>query len=107
MSKVGQQVLVSPHTKERVLALAIVRQEAQAEVWRWLVEKALPGLERTHAGLLEELREAFERMDVEPAAALRDMAAVKARDDGTRRTLSLADLRTANGGWLERYPWGG
>lgn len=96
MAKVAQQVLISPHAKERILACAVVRQEAQAEVNRWLIEAALPALEQTHASLLRELRATLDRLGVNHAAALADMAETRLRPDGTRRRLTLADIRNAD-----------
>jgi hypothetical protein len=49
-NKVGTQLLVSPHTRERILALAIVRKERLAEVSRVALEgSGLKGLERQHS----------------------------------------------------------
>lgn len=106
MAKVGQQVLVSPHVKTDILALAVVRQESQAEVTRWMIDLALPQAQQSHASVLGELHAALERMKVEPALALADMAEVKLRADGTRRRLTLADLKTAEGAWRARYVFG-
>lgn len=106
MAKVGQQVLISEHVKERILALSVVRQESQAEVTRWLIEAALPQLEQGHGTALGELLTALDRMKVDRAAALADMAEVKLRPDGTRRRLVLADLKTAEGAWRVRYVFG-
>jgi hypothetical protein len=106
VAKVGQQVLISPHNKEKILALAVVRQESQAEITRWLIDAALPQLEHAHAGHLNELMNALERMKVDPAEALADMAEVKLRSDGSRRRLTLADLKTADGAWRARYVFG-
>ena len=106
MAKVGQQVLVSPLEKQRILACSIVRQESQAEVTRWLIEAALPQLEHAHASALAELRTALSGMNVDVAEALADMAEVKVRADGTRRRLTLADLKTADGAWRVRYVFG-
>ncbi len=106
MAKVGQQVLISPHAKQDILALAIVRQESQAEVTRTLIEGALPRLQHSHTAALDELRAALERMKVDVGEALADMAEVKVRADGSRRRLTLADLRTADGAWRARYVFG-
>lgn len=107
MAKVGQQVLISPHEKEQILALAVVRQESQAEITRWLITAALPRLEGAHANALNELMTALERMKVDPGEALADMAEVKLRDDGTRRRLTVRDLKTADGkDWRARYVFG-
>lgn len=106
MAKVGQQVLVSPHVKQDILALAIVRQESQAEITRTLVESALPRLQHAHTSALEELRTALAGMKVDVAEALADMAEVKVRADGSRRRLTLNDLKTAEGTWRARYVFG-
>src|SRR3954466_9702600 len=66
-NKTGTQLLLSPHVKTRGQALAVVRQEAVAEVWRILIEQALPGMESTHAGQLADLHEALDSMKVEYA----------------------------------------
>jgi len=84
----------------------VVRQESQAEVVRWLIEAALPQLEPAHAGVLGELLAALDRMKVNRYTALADMAEVKLRADGSRRRLTLADLKTADGGWRARYVFG-
>jgi hypothetical protein len=65
VNKVGTQLLMSPHEKARGQALAAVRQESVAEIWRFLIRQALPGMERAHAGQLEDLRKAFEHMGVD------------------------------------------
>lgn len=107
MAKVGQQVLISPHEKTEILACAVVRQESQAEITRWLIAAALPQLKHAHASALSELMTALERMKVDPAEALADMAEVKLRDDGTRRRLTVRDLKTADGReWRARYVFG-
>ena len=55
-NKVGTQLLVSPHTLDRGRALAIVRHERVAEVWRAALEQnGLIGLEKQHLKELEEL----------------------------------------------------
>lgn len=48
--------------KDRVVALAVVRGEAQAETLRVLVDKALPLLETTHGRELAELRDDLDRL---------------------------------------------
>lgn len=106
MAKVGQQVLISPLEKDKILAVSIVRQESQAEVTRRLIDMALPQLEHAHDTALTELRAALAGMGVDVSDALADMAEVLLRGDGTRRRLTLADLRTAEGGWRKSFPWG-
>lgn len=62
MAKVSTQLLIEQPMKDRVVALAVVRGEAQAETLRTLVDKALPLLETTHGRELAELRDDFERL---------------------------------------------
>lgn len=55
-NKVGTQLLVSQHMKDRGLALAIVRKERVAEVWRAALEGGgLSALEEQHEDALGEL----------------------------------------------------
>jgi len=106
MAKVGQQILVSEHQKEEILACAVVRQESQAEIGRWLINAALPLLKHAHETALSELYAALDRMKVSRIEALADMAEVKLRADGTRRRLTVSDLKTADGQWRSRYVFG-
>ena len=56
MTKVQTQLLVSPVTRDRADALALIRQEPRAEVYRVALEGGgLPALERQHAAELLEL----------------------------------------------------
>lgn len=107
MAKTAQQVLLSQPEKDDILALAIVRQESQAEIVRRLVDMAKPRLERDHRGILTELRDALASMGLtgeQRSKALAEMATVKVREDGERRTLRLSDLRTEDG-WVSEFPW--
>lgn len=55
-NKVATPLLVSPHTRDRITALAIVRKERLAEVTRAALEAGgLDGLEKTHAEALSTL----------------------------------------------------
>lgn len=95
-NKVGTQLLVSPHLRDRARALAIIRQESVAEVWRAALEGAgLPGLEQDHEHELGWLGLAFAAMRVDRAWALEDMLS---------RRLRLADLRTPDGTPRRFYP---
>jgi len=109
MAKVGQQILLSPHTKEGVLALAVVRQEAQAEVARQLIEAQLPAMNAGHAGILNELWGALDAMKVGRLEALQEMTTVRTRPflegQPTRRPMRIADLKTAEGKWRASFPW--
>ena len=81
-NKVGTQLLVSPHIKQRAQALAVVRQESVAEVYRVALEGGgLPALERAHAGALQELAAALEHMKVNRGEALDIMLSSKIRLD--------------------------
>lgn len=81
-NKVGTQLLVSPHIKQRAQALAVVRQESVAEVYRVALEGGgLPALERAHAGALQELTAALEHMKVNRGDALEIMLSSKIRLD--------------------------
>jgi hypothetical protein len=61
-NKVGTQLLVSPHLRDRARALAIVRQESVAEVYRAALEGGgLRGLEKQHADALAELHASREQ----------------------------------------------
>lgn len=71
--KVGTQLLVSPETRARGWALAIVRQESMAEIWRTLIEQAMPGMERAHADQLARLSLALDRMGVDRAEGIEAM----------------------------------
>lgn len=105
MAKVSQQVLMSLREKEDIVALAIVRQESQAEVTRALVGAALPAAKADAGRELGELYGALEAMGVDRMTALREMGTVRLRADGLRRTLTLADLKTADGRWRAYFPW--
>lgn len=64
VNKVGTQLLVSPHIRARAQALAIVRQESVAEIYRVALEGAgLPGMERAHASSLALLNEALDKIE--------------------------------------------
>lgn len=108
MAKTAQQVLLSQPEKDDILALAIVRQESQAEIVRRLVDIAKPTLEHAHAGVLGELGAVLDGMGLlgeQRSKALAEMASVKVRADGERRTLRLNDLRTSTGEWRKTFPW--
>lgn len=91
MPKVQSQLLVSPITRDRADALALVRSEPRAEIYRMALEGAgLAGLEATHAGALAALDEVAAGMKMTRSELVR-----KATDDG----LTLADLEGR-----KRYP---
>jgi hypothetical protein len=106
MAKVAQQVLLSHPEKQDVMALAVARQESQAEIVRTLIAAAKPTFLKAHAEQVGQLLEAFDVMNVDPMDALVEMLAVKLRADGTRRTLTIADLRQKDGTWRRRFPKG-
>jgi len=105
MAKLGQQILLSLPEKEGILALALVRQESQAEVARKLVSMALPQLNAGHAGILNELYDAIDKMGVERLTALQEMVTVR-EYDGERRAMRIGDLLTADGkSYRKTFPW--
>ena len=106
MAKVGQQVLLSPHQKDSILALAVARGESQAEVLRRAVDIALPQLMQAHGDEVTELTAALDRMKVDKGDALEDMTSVRLRGDGRRRKATIEDLKTADGQWRARYVFG-
>lgn len=91
--KVQSQLLVSEVTRDRADALALVRGESRAEVYRLAIEgSGLPGLEATHAEALEKLSRLAEAMGL---AGGRMELARRAAADGYR----LEDLEGR-----KRYP---
>lgn len=106
MAKVAQQVLLSLPEKQNIMLLAVARQESQAEVVRNLIAASQERSLRAEAGQVKSLLEAFEAMNIEPLEALTEMLAVKMRADGTRRPLTIADLRREDGAWRKRFPRG-
>lgn len=94
-NKVGTQLLVRPEVEERVKALAIVRQEAQAETLRMIVDAQLPLMERKYVSALADLREAFKVMGVDFGPAVRAMMRQKVR---------YADLFQPSGKPKRRFP---
>lgn len=94
-NKVGTQLLVRPEVETRVKALSIVRQEAQAETLRVIVDAQLPIMERSYAGMLAEMREAFAAMKVDETQAVRAMMRLK---------IKYADLFQANGKPKRKFP---
>lgn len=81
-NKVGTQLLVSPHMRDRARALAIVRRESVAEVYRVVLERYLAFLEGEHADDLHELHEALDKLGGDRSHALDEM--VKKRMDFVR-----------------------
>lgn len=92
VKKVQSQLLVSEVTRDRADAVALVRGESRAEVYRLSIEGAgLPALEATHADALERLEALAREMKLSGRLEL----ARKAAEDGYR----LADLEGR-----KRYP---
>jgi hypothetical protein len=100
MAKTSQQVILPLNDKEDILALSVVRQEAQAEVVRRLISKALPQYKGLHTKQINSLYEALDALGVDHMEALEEMSKVRTRADGTRRTLTLKDVQGA-----KRFPW--
>lgn len=92
MNKVSTQLLISPHTRDRARALAIVRHESVAEVIRVALESGgLAELEGRHVEALNRLNQALAGMKVDRSEALESMVGKKLlvanlyRSDGTPR----------------------
>lgn len=80
--KVGTQLLVSEHVRDRARALAIVRKEKVAEVYRVALEGGgLGELEGRHAEELSRLDLALSTMRVQRSAALAAMVEQRIRLD--------------------------
>lgn len=75
--KVQSQLLVPPITRDRVDALALVRGDTRAEVYRVLIEDALPEKERTFAEGLKQLDQIAEKFKMTRTALVRRMLADK------------------------------
>lgn len=94
--KVGTQLLVSPHIRARGQALAVVRQESVAEVWRIALEGGgLPAMESAQAPQLAKLYDILDRMNVDREEALEAM---------TQQKMSVGDLLLADGTPRARFP---
>ncbi len=97
-NKVSTQLLVSPHTRDRARALAIVRRESVAEVNRAALEgNGLTALEGRHRVELEHLFSVLAGMGVDRSAALATML---------NRRMWVADLLTTDGERRKRFPGG-
>lgn len=94
--KVGTQLLVSPHVRDRARALAIVRGEKVAEVYRVALEGAgLAELEMRHAEEIARLHAALNAMKVDKSMAIAAM---------TEHRMSVDDLYTEAGSPRRRFP---
>jgi hypothetical protein len=95
-NKVGTQLLVSPHIKARAQALALIRHETVAEVYRIALEGGgLPHMEAAHVNQLQELYAVLAGMGVDTVEAL---------DIMTRQKMILGDLFLADGKPRARFP---
>jgi hypothetical protein len=81
--KVQSQLLVSELTKNRTDALAFVRGEPRAEVYRKLIDDALPAAEREHSADLKRL---------DAVAAAIGTSRAELVEYATRDGYTLADL---------------
>lgn len=72
-NKVGTQLLISPNSKMRAGALALVRQESQAETLRVLIESALERFENAHAPLIDALMAKFRQAGIDPEVGVEAM----------------------------------
>ena len=91
-NKVGTQLLVSPHIRARAQALALVRQESVAEVYRVALEGAgLQAMEAAHHAALSDLKIVLDAID----GIGKDHTALL--DQITRAKMSYADLFSEDG----------
>lgn len=82
-TKVQSQLLVSEVTRDRADALALVRNEPRAEVYRMALEGGgLAALERTHGAGLAELDQYADRFGMTRQALVRRMVADKITLEG-------------------------
>lgn len=94
--KVGTQLLVSPHVRDRARALAIVRKEKVAEIYRVALEGGgLAELEGRHGPELTRLMSALTAMKVDRSEALAAM---------TEQRIRLDDLFTEAGSPKRKFP---
>jgi hypothetical protein len=95
---VGTQLLVPADVRDRARALAIVRKESVADVWRHAIEGGgLSMLEANSRELLNQLRRALDVMGVEDVSA--------ALEKMILRRKNLDDLFTQEGNVRARFPW--
>lgn len=83
-NKVGTQLLMSPTSKMRAGALALIRQESQAEMLRVLIESALERFEGAHAPALDVLMGKFRAAKIEPEQGVEVML---------RRRITFTEIR--------------
>lgn len=96
VNKVGTQLLVSPHIRARAQALALVRQETVANIYRVALEGGgLGHMERAHRAELERLNAVLDGIGDDRNAIL---------DQITWQRLSFADLFDADGQPLTVLP---
>lgn len=91
-NKVGTQLLVSPHIRARAQALALVRQESVAEVYRIALEGAgLQAMEQAHHAALRDLTLVLDAI----GGVGKDHTALL--DQITRTKMTYGDLFTEDG----------
>lgn len=95
-NKVGTQLLMNTRSKERAQALAIVRGEAQAEMFRTLVDRALPLLEAEHADEINALLSRLRSIGADTGSAVDTLCKAKIHFE-TVREMSDAQLKRVLG----------
>ena len=95
-NKVGTQLLMNTRSKERAQTLAIVRGEAQAEMFRTLVDRALPLLEAEHADDVNVLLSRLRSIGADTASAVDTLCKSKINFE-TVREMSDAQLKRVLG----------
>lgn len=98
-NKVGTQLLVSPHIRARAQALALVRQESVAEVYRIALEGGgLQSMEQAHHAALRDLELALDAI----GGVGKDHTELI--DQITRAKMSYGDLFGPNGEVRTKLP---
>lgn len=96
VNKVGTQLLVSPHIRARAQALALVRQETVANIYRVALEGGgLAHMERGHRAELEALNSVLDALPEDRMTLLDQIFAQK---------LNMRDLFDAEGWPITKLP---
>ncbi len=69
-NKVGTQLLVSPHMRDRARALAVIRRESVAEIYRTVLDRYLNFMEQEHAAEISALYAEIDRRGLDRGRAL-------------------------------------
>lgn len=78
-NKQGTQLLVDEWVLTEGRALALIRQDSVASIWRYLIEAQLPIMKSAHYGALTELDRALKAIGGDRAALIEQMTTQKIR----------------------------